>query len=593
MADSKLTRRSSVDSTASEQKLVSRSPIVHKTERPPRLNLNTAKLFGTNQLQDVCNASYAAGSKPSRPSLTAKKSSPDMRLAMPKSAAITLALPRSAEVPSRAMAESPRGPTSRSPSCQDSGFSEGCSESVRVSIDAVIMSSAIVDRPPSVTPIDVERNSYFRRLSTSPPSIVYQTLQHYTVYVINERLSTVLLKVLDSATARCRLSTLSTVWMPQAGDPSLPPSSSLRGTIFGIPTTIIGALQCGGRNLKLVARHLTAHGGDRAPAEGMLTTSSSELPQNQVSSGSRSQVSPYILFASPASHPPSPFIPHPRTILRSYSTQFPGAENERTRMMRKHGGSFSCKDVGVGKMLPSHPTYDPPSSSSAFLDDEAIDVMRVAVDTAPSVWRSETLVGDVVPAKFNILISAKALTQRLSDNIKVVRESDAIADRRTLRDDATVFAKTVILLCNAFKNQGTEGPLSTDLRANMILLMNAIEESVVLLHVPSFSPSTSRPYSPLVSTGSGFGLSTPGFGASFPPSLTTGGSGEDTKDFRVGSGIIATKGALQPNNSRPGLYNPSAATPRAQIPYQGFGVPSFMRFDSKGRYGGLTSGDES
>ncbi|KAF9642697.1 hypothetical protein BDM02DRAFT_3124253 [Thelephora ganbajun] len=66
------------------------------------------------------------------------------------------------------------------------------------------MSSAIADRPPSVTPIDVERNSYFRRLSTSPPSAVYRTLQHYTVYVINERLSTVLLKGLDSATTSCR-----------------------------------------------------------------------------------------------------------------------------------------------------------------------------------------------------------------------------------------------------------------------------------------------------------------------------------------------------------------------------------------------------
>ncbi|KAF9644100.1 hypothetical protein BDM02DRAFT_3122482 [Thelephora ganbajun] len=40
-------------------------------------------------------------------------------------------------------------------------------------------------------------------------------------------------------------------------------------------------------------------------------------------------------------------------------------------------------------------------------------------------------------------------------------------------------------------------------------------------------------------------------------------------------------------------YNSSAATPRAQVPYQEFGVPLFMRFDSKGRYSGLTSGDES
>ncbi|KAF9642695.1 hypothetical protein BDM02DRAFT_3124249 [Thelephora ganbajun] len=41
----------------------------------------------------------------------------------------------------------------------------------------------------------------------------------------------------------------------------------------------------------------------------------------------------------------------------------------------------------------------------------------------------------------------------------------------------------------------------------MILLMNATEESVVLLYVSSFSPSTSGPYSPLVSTGSGIELS--------------------------------------------------------------------------------------
>ncbi|KAF9647126.1 hypothetical protein BDM02DRAFT_3117479 [Thelephora ganbajun] len=88
------------------------------------------------------------------------------------------------------------------------------------------MSSAIADRPPSVTPIDVEWNPYLRRLSTLPlPTIcksipwplltlvdaarripfavsqVYQTLQHYTVYAIDERLSVVLLKALDLATA--------------------------------------------------------------------------------------------------------------------------------------------------------------------------------------------------------------------------------------------------------------------------------------------------------------------------------------------------------------------------------------------------------
>ena len=127
----------------------------------------------------------------------------------------------------------------------------------------------------------------------------------------------------------------------------------------------------------------------------------------------------------------------------------------------------------------------------------------------------------------------------------------------------------------------------------MILLMNATEESVMLLHVSSFSPQIGRPYSPLVSAGGGFGLSTLGLGPSPSPSLTTGGSGEDLRDFRIGSGITTTRNALQSNNARPGLYNPSAAAPRTQVPYQGFKVPPFTRLEGKVRYGGLTSGDES
>ena len=153
--------------------------------------------------------------------------------------------------------------------------------------------------------------------------------------------------------------------------------------------------------------------------------------------------------------------------------------------------------------------------------------------------------------------------------------------------------QTVILLCNAFKNHGTERPLPTELRVNMILLMNATEESVMLLHVSSFSPSASRPYSPLVGAGSGFGLSAPSLGPSPSPSLPTGGPSDDLRDFRIGSGITATRNALQSNNARPGLYTSSAAVSRTQGPYQGFGIPPFTRLESKGRYGGLTSGDES
>ena len=90
----------------------------------------------------------------------------------------------------------------------------------------------------------------------------------------------------------------------------------------------------------------------------------------------------------------------------------------------------------------------------------------------------------------------------------------------------------------------------------------------MLLRVSSFSPSTSRLYSPLVSAGAGFGYAIPGLGASPLQSLVTGGSGEHVRDFRIGPGITITNNALQSNNTRPGLYDSSAVSSRAQTPYK-------------------------
>ena len=572
-------------------RLLTKSP---KPERPPRLNISpvpsftptvthtdsptspphylptpdnsvsseedTAKLFGTNQSQHMRNASYAAGSKPSRPSLTAKKSLPDMRLAIPQSATVTPALPLSADVSSRVKVLPHRAPPSRSPSRQDSGFSEGRSESVRTSTDTVVMAPVIPDRPPSVAPIDVERNSYFRRLSTLPSSTicksiprslltlvdaargilfavsqVYQTLQHYTVYAIDERLSAVLLKVLDPASNYMQSLINALDRFDAASRRSVPSPTVCRAVVENCRDTVsvfgkaMGVLTL---QLKVLATRddirytrqllLELYGATAEISNSWQSIlphmeeierllrerpppSSSKLPQHQASSTSRSQVSPHIPFTSPSSHPPSSFFPSPRPILRSYSAQPPGVESERSRMMRRHAGSFSSKDVEIGKMLPSHmdplpPTprvprntsklfinsgisvyrrswgehsrqnsqsslvassssstasspsipskhqmQDLPPSSSTLLDNEAVEAMKEAVDIAPSIWESmETLVGDVASAKFNLpdaLINAKALTGRLSDNIRAMRESDPAADRKALRDDATAFAK--------------------------------------------------------------------------------------------------------------------------------------------------------
>ena len=115
----------------------------------------------------------------------------------------------------------------------------------------------------------------------------------------------------------------------------------------------------------------------------------------------------------------------------------------------------------------------------------------------------------------------------------------------------------------------------------------------MLLHVSLFSPPTSRPYSPLVSVGSGLGLAPPGISASPSQSSAAGGSREVLRDFRIDLGVTSTKNALQSNNARPGLYNSSVALSTVQTLYQGFKVLPFTRFDHEGRYGGLTSGDES
>ena len=77
----------------------------------------------------------------------------------------------------------------------------------------------------------------------------------------------------------------------------------------------------------------------------------------------------------------------------------------------------------------------PPLNSSTLLDNDAIDAMKVAVDITPSIWGSmEGLVHDTVSAKFDVskaLINVKAVTKRLSDGIKAVRELDLTADAMT------------------------------------------------------------------------------------------------------------------------------------------------------------------
>jgi len=269
--------------------------------------------------------------------------------------------------------------------------------------------------------MDKERHSYFRRLSTLTPlnlaktipedllalvdavrgvlfgvSQIYQTLQHYTVYAIDERLSTVLLKVLDPASVYMSQLIASLDRFDTASRRGLPPPSVCRAvvescrdnvTVFGKAVAVL-ALQ-----LKVLATHddvrytrqmlLTLYGAMAEVASSWQAMASrieavkpllwevrpppfskSHTAQAHGTDSSRSPVSaPAHTGASSSFLPPSD---QPR-LRRNYS---PGSLDQgKTRMTRRHAGSFSSKDVEIGKMLPS--SVEGPSLTAGVLNGAA------------------------------------------------------------------------------------------------------------------------------------------------------------------------------------------------------------------------------
>jgi hypothetical protein len=86
-----------------------------------------------------------------------------------------------------------------------------------------------------------------------------------------------------------------------------------------------------------------------------------------------------------------------------------------------------------------------PPNSKTLVDKEALDAMRVAVEAAPAVWE---MMDDILSAVEDqnvedTLAKAKAVTDRLRENIRAVQKGHPTADRKTLREDAHVFVKVM------------------------------------------------------------------------------------------------------------------------------------------------------
>ena len=267
--------------------------------------------------------------------------------------------------------------------------------------------------------MDTERNSYFRRLSTLsaatiskaiPESLlavvdavrgilfalsqIYQTLQHYTVYAIDERLSAVLQKVLGPAAHYMSQLIYALDRFDAVSRRALPSPSICRMVVECCRDNVTIFSKAAGMlslQLKVLAKHddvrytrqmlLVLYGAMSEIAAAWQSMSThidavrpylSETRPPPKSFGSKT---PTLRSASvdkprpPASAPPitsSPFLPTQppetppqRSHLRTNTAQR-SLDLGKIHVSRRHAGSFSSKDVEIGKRMPSY--VDPPPS---------------------------------------------------------------------------------------------------------------------------------------------------------------------------------------------------------------------------------------
>ncbi|KAH9966745.1 RAM signaling pathway protein-domain-containing protein [Russula dissimulans] len=355
----------------------------------------------SDTLAHVRNASFAGSSRTAvRPNLLSKKSLPDLRRTK---------FQHGQEVPSR----SPTAPlwnpltVNRSvdqflSSRQDSSSSsEGAPISSRPDqsfLHGDVTSSPISPSPPAPT-MDGERHSYFRRFSvlqsttiakTIPESLlrlmdaargilfavsqIYQALHHYTVYAIDERLASVLLKVLDPASTYITQLINALDRFDSMSHRALPPPSVCRGVvesckdnlaIFGKAVGVL-ALQLKvlatqddvryTRQMLLVLYGATAEISNawqsmvpHLEAVEPLLRDHRPPPTTKTRPGGQTFPHPPSLNIIPS--PSSPFTPiPPRPVLVPPDSPGP---TERTHIARRHAGSFSSKDVEIGRFMAS------------------------------------------------------------------------------------------------------------------------------------------------------------------------------------------------------------------------------------------------
>ncbi|OAX40349.1 hypothetical protein K503DRAFT_768663 [Rhizopogon vinicolor AM-OR11-026] len=364
------------------------------------------------------NASFAGSARDRRPALYGKKSLPDLRAAN-----VSDGVDRQASrgVSSKAIISASPDPQSQYEFSMPSPLShrQGSSSSSDGSSHSRAPKAYGQTPPSSASPTsgdpprpvpEVERHAYFKRLSALPAnaminnlpsslhslvecarslffavSQVYQALSHYITYTNDRQLSSVLKKVTDPAYAYMMqlngaLDRFDAICKRTTPPPSLcralVESSRDTAAMFGkavammsLQLNILASKDDDRYMRSLVLIFCGAIAEISHAWQSMIPHIEAIKPllsdQRRPSVAKLYPVpnpSPELVPASaPPSYSPFNALQHGVPIARSRPTQSLG----RTRTTRRHAGSFSSKDVEIGKSLPS---YDLPMPSPGVLN---------------------------------------------------------------------------------------------------------------------------------------------------------------------------------------------------------------------------------
>lgn len=245
--------------------------------------------------------------------------------------------------------------------------------------------------PATVPLLAWERNSYFRRLSSLPTAgalpkhvscliesarsilfvmcQVYHAIEHYAIHAIDDRLASVLRKVLDPASVDMMKLIRSLDRFDTSSQKSLPPPAICRNVVESCRDTVAvfnKALGVLALQLKVIATcddvrysrwillELYAATAEISCAwQSMIPHIDSIRPMLYVKS--LSNAAGIDMNGIPASAHPE--ISQSMVRIRPADNLTPGGGPVgRIRTARRHAGSFSSKDVEIGKQLPSYET---------------------------------------------------------------------------------------------------------------------------------------------------------------------------------------------------------------------------------------------